>query len=503
VNIKLNDSSFPRVLAEQLAGKEFKLGDDSLALSTELIEFVASELGLGQYIKAVNGLVPSSALPVNFSTRYTAASQTEMFALGARIGETCIRTDLNPRQVFTVINEPSNVLSSWDNITDQVTAILINGQQGPIFNLAAVDVGADPVGSSATVRALLDTHANSRNNPHQVSLSQLGATALGRSLVEASTATSVLAILGLGTAATANVGDFDLIGAAKAVQDLLTKHVGDSNNPHTVSLAQLGATALGIALVQSANAAAAISLLGLGTAATRNSGDFDPSGSAASVYGQLVTHAQDINNPHQVSLAQLGVSTFGINFTKAATAKAARSIISQGYDYYQASVPTAPLIGESWGELDVNGVLIDEWVFNGLRWIGKQTLAKASAQANFSTYPGAVFFGYFGSSRDILVQRISFNHNQASGFVAGSTYCVARFQLTGVQLDQTGGGANYREIGIVNQISTTACSEKDINQIFTTGLQHYAVGVHVTKVGTGTTSTIFTSFGIHYKWVRK
>jgi hypothetical protein len=140
--IKLNDSSFPRILARQLAGKEFKLGDDSLVLSAELIEFVITELKLDQYVKTVNGLVPSSVLPVNFSTRYTAASQVEMLALKARMGETCIRTDLNPRQVFTVINEPSNVLASWDNITDQVTAITINGQSGPIFNLTAADVGA-------------------------------------------------------------------------------------------------------------------------------------------------------------------------------------------------------------------------------------------------------------------------------------------------------------------------------------------------------------------------
>lgn len=139
--IKLNDASFPRVLAEQLAGKEFKLGDDSLVLSAELIEFIIIELELGQYVKTVNGIVPSSVLPANFNTRHTASSEVEMFGLKAKMGETCIRTDLDPRQVFTVINEPSDVLKAWDNITDQVTTITINGQTGPTFNLTAADVG--------------------------------------------------------------------------------------------------------------------------------------------------------------------------------------------------------------------------------------------------------------------------------------------------------------------------------------------------------------------------
>jgi hypothetical protein len=140
--VKLNDSSFPRILARQLAGKEFKLGDDSLVLSAELIEFVITELKLEQYVKTINGVIPSAILPANFSTRYTAASQAEMLALGARIGETCIRTDLKPRQIFTVIDEPSNVLGSWDNITDQIASITINGHSGPAFNLTAADVGA-------------------------------------------------------------------------------------------------------------------------------------------------------------------------------------------------------------------------------------------------------------------------------------------------------------------------------------------------------------------------
>lgn len=503
MSVKLNDPSFPRVLAEQLLEKEFKLGDDSLVALSELVEFLFTELGLSQFVQTINGIVPSSALPANFSTRHTAASQAEMLALGARLGETCIRTDLNPRQVFTVINEPSGILAAWDNITDQVTSISINGQTGTTFNLVATDVGADPAGSAAGVQTQLETHARDRSNPHQVSLSQLGASPLGANLVQASNAIAVLTLLGLGTAATSNTEDFDPIGAAKAVQDLLSTHARDTNNPHQVSLSQLGASALGTGLIQSANAAAAISLLGLGTAATRNAGEFDANGSAASVYGQLLAHAQDTNNPHQVSLSQLGATAFGISFARATSAKAARELISRGYDYYQSTVPASPVMGERWGELDANGVLTDEWVYSGSRWIGTQTFSQASNQINFSAYPGAIFFGYFGTSRDIFVQRISFNHNQASGFVAGNTFCTAKFQLTGVQLDQTNSAATYREIGIVNQVSTTACSEKDINQIFITGLQHYLVGVHVNKVGTGTTSTIFTNFGIHYKWVRK
>lgn len=177
----------------------------------------------------------------------------------------------------------------------------------------------------------------------------------------------------------------------------------------------------------------------------------------------------------------------------------------RGFHYYQANVPSNPLVGERWAELDNNEILIDEWVYNGARWIAPYSLTVASPQVNINTYPAASFWGYLGTKYDVLIEKISLNYNQASGFVAGSTYCSAKFQLTGTQYDQTNTTilGNYREIGIVNQASSTGSTSLDINKIFVTSPIHYAIGCTVTKVGTGTTTMFYASFGIQYRWVRK
>jgi hypothetical protein len=177
----------------------------------------------------------------------------------------------------------------------------------------------------------------------------------------------------------------------------------------------------------------------------------------------------------------------------------------RGFQYYQATIPGNPQLGERWGELNAQGILIDEWVYNGTRWIGTNSLTVASPQVNISTYPTSVFFGYLGTKYDLLIETISLNYNQASGFVAGNTYCSARFQLTGIQLDQTNTSVpgNYREIGIIIQASSTGSTSLDVNKILATDATHYAIGVAVSKVGTGSTSIFYSNFGLQYRLVRK
>lgn len=176
-----------------------------------------------------------------------------------------------------------------------------------------------------------------------------------------------------------------------------------------------------------------------------------------------------------------------------------------GFHYYQVAIPENPQIGERWGELDASGILIDEWVYSGQRWISPRPLFAASPQSNISTYPTSIFFGYLGTKYDVLIERISLGCNQASGFVAGVTYCICKFQLTGIQHDQTNTTipGNYREIGIINQAFSTGSTGLDINKIFVTDALHYAIGVTVTKSSTATTGILYSNFGIQYRLVRK
>lgn len=189
----------------------------------------------------------------------------------------------------------------------------------------------------------------------------------------------------------------------------------------------------------------------------------------------------------------------------AADSSTQKRLIGYGFHYYQQAMPTSPKVGERWGELDSKGILVDEWVWDEERWISPQSLFTASSQINISTYPTSVFFGYVGTKYDTLIERISLNYNQAFGFVAGTTYCSAKFQLTGTQLDHTNTTipGYYREIGIINQASGTGSTSLDVNKKFITDALHYAIGVAVTKVGTGSTGVFYSSFGIQYRLVKK
>jgi hypothetical protein len=223
------------------------------------------------------------------------------------------------------------------------------------------------------------------------------------------------------------------------------------------------------------------------------------SASAAIKYGSNLSGFLDIK-----LLASSGITATEGTIYGLLTVNGQRSG-NQDFRYFQSSIPKNPQIGERWGELDANGVLTDEWVYNGSRWISPHSLTAASPQINISAYPTAIFFGFLGTKYDIQFERISLNYNQASGWVANTTYCSARFQLTGIQHDQTNSNnpGAYREIGIVNQASGTGSTALDVNKILVTDASHYAVGVTVTKVGTGTTSIFYSNFGIQYRLVKK
>jgi len=108
--------------------------------------------------------------------------------------------------------------------------------------------------------------------------------------------------LGLGTAATSATGDFEASGA-------VSTHAAVTSSVHGIS-------AFGATLVDDADAAAARTTLGLGTAATSATSAFEASGSVS-------THAALTSSVH-------GISTFGATLVDDADAATARTTLGLG-----------------------------------------------------------------------------------------------------------------------------------------------------------------------------
>jgi len=160
----------------------------------------------------------------------------------------------------------------------------------------------------------------------------------------ATTASGARTALGLGTASTSATGDFEASGA-------VSTHAALTSSVHGIS--SFGAT-----LVDDADAATARTTLGLGTAATSATSAFEASGSVS-------THAAVTSSVH-------GISSFGATLVDDADASAARTTLGLGTaattastDYATAAQgttadsalqdvadDTTPQLG---GNLDVNG----------------------------------------------------------------------------------------------------------------------------------------------------
>jgi hypothetical protein len=118
----------------------------------------------------------------------------------------------------------------------------------------------------------------------------------------ATTASGARTALGLGTAATSATGDFEASGT-------VSTHAAVTSSVHGIS-------AFGATLVDDADAATARTTLGLGTAATSATGDFEASGAVS-------THAAVTSSVH-------GISSFGATLVDDADAATARTTLGLG-----------------------------------------------------------------------------------------------------------------------------------------------------------------------------
>lgn len=109
----------------------------------------------------VGGLVPSSQLPaIAITETYVVASEAEMLALSAQIGDIAIRTDTSESFVLGV-NDPSVLVNWYELLSPPAPVTSVNSQTGEVV-LGAADVGADPAGTASTA---VTNHVND-TDPH-------------------------------------------------------------------------------------------------------------------------------------------------------------------------------------------------------------------------------------------------------------------------------------------------------------------------------------------------
>lgn len=201
------------------------------------------------------------------------------------------------------------------------------GNDATLAALASQDwvLNAVPVGTGADTVAQLALPANTllgRSSTGDVAAKAV--TDFAFSMLDDTNAAAVRATLGLGTAATGSTGDFDPAGAASAAQ--AASQPLDSD---LTAIAALTTTSFGRALLALANAAAGRTAFGLGSAATASTSDFDPAGAAASAAAAAQAASQPLDND-LTAIAALTTTIYGRAFLALADAAAARSVLALG-----------------------------------------------------------------------------------------------------------------------------------------------------------------------------
>lgn len=115
--------------------------------------------------------------------------------------------------------------------------------------------------------------------------------------------------LGLGTAATHSAADFDGAGAAAAAQAAAIAASQPLDSDLT-AIAALTTTSYGRAFLALADAAAGRTALGLGTAATHATGDYEVAGAAAAAQAAAIAASQPLDSD-LTAIAALTTTTFG------------------------------------------------------------------------------------------------------------------------------------------------------------------------------------------------
>lgn len=250
-----------------------------------------------------SGKLPSAAIPetqiVNFLG--TAADQTAMLLLTGNHGDFCVRLDEGKNWIIT--GDDTTQLSSWTSLAYPTAPVLtVAGQTGTVVLgstdisdsttagralLTATDVSTQHTALGLGTAAFLNVGLGYNNIPildndgllnpstippsAAVTISSISdATTIGKSLLAAEDAAALQTILELGTLAELNVGNGSGEVPALGGDGKFSTNVIPAI---TITSTQISnATEIGLALITAADTASAATTLGLGTAATHNTG---------------------------------------------------------------------------------------------------------------------------------------------------------------------------------------------------------------------------------------
>ena len=167
---------------------------------------------------------------------------------------------------------------------------------------AAIDL------AQTTVQGNLDTHANNKENPHSVTAHQVGAYTQGETDTKIenliASAPETLDTLNELAAALGNDKDFAATTATalgtKATKQEFNEHVGNVNNPHSVTKAQVG-------LGNCDNT----SDVNKPVSTAQATAIADAKKAGVDAQNAVDSHVANKENPHNVTVAQIGADTFG------------------------------------------------------------------------------------------------------------------------------------------------------------------------------------------------
>lgn len=344
------------------------------------------------------------------------------------------------------LNNPHNVTKTQvglGNVADYPVASLQEAQQGIANNRYMT---ALRVANAIDYRAgqMLDNHANNKNNPHSVTKQQVG---LG-SVEDYPVATITEAQQG-----TSNTRYMTPARVAAAIQhqagNLLSDHVGRQDNPHNVTKDQIGLFNVQNYMIATAQEA---------RDGERNDRYMTPLRTnqlvQQYVFGSLGSHTSDFDNPHNVTKSQIGLGNVQ-NYSIALPAEMLNASIADRYVTPQGvHLVTSPLqiaINSHIADLDnphqvsaaqLNVYTKDEINAMNGDWLSVHDVASDSYRLNGKT-ESEIYTGAFespqgeGFSEDILNEVLLMTVSQASApnSATGTWYQVHRL-TTG----NTGGG---------------------------------------------------------------
>jgi hypothetical protein len=209
--------------------------------------------------------------------------------------------------------------------------VTFNGRSGAVVPEAGdYDAFYDPLGAADAAQA-----ASQPLDADLTAIAGLSTQAFGRSVLELANASAGRSLLGLGSAAVASVSDFDAAGAATAAYAAAVA----ASQPLDADLTEIAALATapyGRSILTCADASAARTSLGLGTAATSAATDFDASGAASAAQAAAIAASQP-RDSDLTAIAALSTTTFGRALLELLDAAAARTALGLGSAATQAS----------------------------------------------------------------------------------------------------------------------------------------------------------------------